>query len=117
VSGELDATRLPELRDALGTDVSEIINTLDNELARAIGQLEKGLEAGRLDAVAQAAHAARNSALMLDAQPLMHALRELETAARSEDLAGARGALPALREVWPALRRRLAAEAQRADRG
>jgi hypothetical protein len=117
VDQEFDPTRLAYLQEALGTGIAEIASTLDTELSRAIAQLEAGLEAGEMEVVAHSAHAARNSALMLDAHPLLGALTELETAARADDVTAAREALPALREAWPALRLRLAAEAERAERG
>jgi len=83
VTGELDLTRLAQLQPLLGSQLPEIVTGLVRELGVAIGELERAVTAGDLDAAARAAHAARNSALMLDARPLLDALRELENAARA----------------------------------
>jgi hypothetical protein len=64
--------------------------------------------------VAAAAHAARNSALMIDAQPVLQVLKQLETCARSADSDGAMAARARLRRAWPRLRRQLE---QAADAG
>jgi hypothetical protein len=113
VEGELDLRRLTELQELLGSDVSEIVATLVREISAATKAIQSGLAEGDLAAAALAAHAARNSALMLDARPMLDALREIETGARDEDLAAARSGLGHLQAVWPALRSRLEAEAER----
>jgi hypothetical protein len=107
VDVELDLHRLAELQELLGTELPEIVATLVGELTRAISGIEAGLEAGDLGAVALAAHAARNSALMIDAQPVLGYLEELETSAREGEAAAASGANERLRASWPALRERL----------
>ena len=73
--------------------------------------IEAGVAAGDL-ATALAAHAARNSALMLDAQPMLDALSETEAAARAPDAAG-RSRAATLRPAWAALSSGLDAERQR----
>jgi len=113
VDAELDLTRLTELQELLGSELSEIVATLVDEITRAVDEIEAGIADGDLRAAALAAHAARNSALMLDAKPTLDALRAIETGARDEDLVIAQEGLERLRSAWPALRRRLQAEAQR----
>jgi HPt (histidine-containing phosphotransfer) domain-containing protein len=108
VSAELDLRRLRELHRHLGTDVSEIVQTLDDELRRALADIEAALVAGDLPAAARAAHAARNSALMIGAAPLLAQLDELESSARAGDLTAARRAQNRVQEHWPALRSELA---------
>lgn len=83
------------------------MQTLVAELNAAVAAIEAGLAAPDLEAVSLAAHAARNSALMIDAQPLLVRLAELESAARRDDLPGARSAQESLRAAWPPLRRKL----------
>ena len=104
MSAELDLRRLEELQRHLGTDVSEIVQTLDAELQRALADIEAALPAGDLTAAARAAHAARNSALMIGARPLLEALGEIETGAREGEPEAVRAGLARLRDCWPALR-------------
>jgi HPt (histidine-containing phosphotransfer) domain-containing protein len=107
VDAELDLTRLTELQQLLGAGLPEIVATLVRELTTAIDAVGAGLDEGDLSAAALAAHAARNSALMIDAQPLLARLHELESSARGDDLNGARAGYERLRDDWPALRTRL----------
>jgi HPt (histidine-containing phosphotransfer) domain-containing protein len=111
VDPELDIGRLSELEELLGAERSVIARTLVTELTAAVRQIDAGLERRDLDEVAAAAHAARNSALMIDAQPLLRVLRQLETCARGEDATGAGEARAGVARVWPRLRRELEAAA------
>jgi hypothetical protein len=107
VSPELDVGRLSELHELLGTEVRAIVRTLVDELTTAVARIDEGLETGDLSEVATAAHAGRNSALMIDAQPVLHELRQIETCARKDEPEGARAARANLRRAWPRLRRQL----------
>jgi hypothetical protein len=107
VESELDLGRLAELQGLLGTQLSEIVTTLLNELGRALRDIDAALGERDLDAVAQAAHAARNSALMIDAQPFLARLGELEASARRLNLTSALAAQTRVTEAWPPLRRSL----------
>ncbi len=111
---EFDLGRLTELEQLLGRGVPEIVGTLVSELTKAMAGIEAGVAAGDLAVAALAAHEARNSALMLNAEPMLNALREIDAAARVPDTERAQTGLDALRSVWNALRARLDAEAQRA---
>lgn len=113
MDAELDLRRLTELQELLGSELTEIVATLIDEITRAVNEIEAGIAGGDLPAAGLAAHAARNSALMLDAKPTLDALNQIEGAARDEDLAVAQGGLERLRRVWPALRRRLEIEAEK----
>ncbi len=104
---ELDLGRLAELEQLLGRRVPEIAGTLVSELTKAMAGIEAGLAAGDLAAAALAAHAARNSALMIDARPLLDCLDALESSARRDDAGGAREAHRRLDETWPPLRAQL----------
>jgi HPt (histidine-containing phosphotransfer) domain-containing protein len=107
VDAELDVSRLSELEELLGTKRAAIARTLVTELSNAVVRIDAGLESGDLSEVAAAAHAARNSALMIDAQPLLRVLRQLETCARGDEPEGAGAAQARLRRVWPRLRSEL----------
>lgn len=107
MDSELDLGRLTELQGFLGTQLSEIVATLLRELGRALQDIDAALAGNDLAAVALAAHAARNSALMIDAQPLLACLGELESCARRLDLTAALRAQQRVTEAWPSLRRSL----------
>ena len=104
MDAELDLNRLAELQQLLGKRVPEIVATLIEEISAALDAIATALHAGDLDAAALAAHAARNSALMIDAQPLLGPLAELETGARHRDPASARTAHTQVTASWPRLR-------------
>jgi hypothetical protein len=111
VSEELDLDRLAELPAALGRELSEIVAILLRELSDAFADLEAAIQIGDLGAAGRAAHSARNSALMIDAQPLLAGLADLEAHVRAGDMTGARIVHGGLRERWPRLRARLTSAA------
>jgi hypothetical protein len=103
-SVELDLERVSRLEQVLGTELSDIIGSLVRNMADTIGQLERALDAGRLEHATQAAHLCRNDALMVGARPLLETLGDVESAAREHQLEPAREALARVREVWPSTR-------------
>jgi HPt (histidine-containing phosphotransfer) domain-containing protein len=111
VSDYFDLTRIVELQDALGPDAESILGSMLRSMAAAIEQIEPALAAGELDEATQAAHRARNDALMLSARPLQEALTELEAATRDYDSARAATALERVQDIWPPTRDELAASA------
>jgi Hpt domain len=115
VGDALDLSQLRELQDLLGADVPEIVATLVRELGAAIERIDAAVAAGDLEAAGLAAHSARNSALMIDARPVLDALGEMELCARRVDAAGVRRSQSSLQLHWPALRAslELAAAAER----
>jgi hypothetical protein len=108
-SQELDLARLAELPAALGRGLPEIVAILLRELTAAFADLAAAVETGDLIAAGRAAHAARNSALMIDAQPLLAGLGDLESHARAGDVPGVRITHDGLRRHWPMLRAQLTA--------
>lgn len=107
VESELDLSRLTQLEELLGTEREAIVRTLMTELTSAVTRIEEGVASGDLAEVAAAAHAARNSGLMIDAQPLLRVLSQVETCARNGDPDGTAAARGRLRRTWPRLRRGL----------
>ena len=85
MNSEFDLGRLAELQRLLGTDLAAIVATLLTELSRALAEIDAALARDDLSAAALGAHAARNSALMIDARPLLGHLGELESSARRDD--------------------------------
>jgi hypothetical protein len=109
---EFDLRRLHELEALLDSKLPAIVTTLIAELAQATDQVQAAIRSGNWAGAAQAAHAGRNSALMLDAGPLLEALGRVELAARDADEAAAAAAGAHLEQVWGALRARLQAAAR-----
>ncbi|MGH2914830.1 MAG: Hpt domain-containing protein [Solirubrobacteraceae bacterium] len=101
---DLDLARLQELPGALGSTLPEIVSVLVSELSRALSDIDDAIAGEDLAAAAHAAHAARNSALMVDARPLLDRLAELERYARRGELPAAVTAHRALGQAWTPLR-------------
>lgn len=101
---ELDLERVANLESILGSDLPEILASLAASMSARIAQAEEALADGRLQDLTQAAHACRNDALMVGAQPLLAALSELEGASRGGRLEDANAAMQRLRYVWPETR-------------
>ena len=112
MSAYFDPARIAELQDILGADTQAILSSMLTSMTGAIEQLEAAMAAGKLDQAIQAAHRARNDALMLSATRLQAALTELEAAARDADEPRMRDALERVRAVWPPTREELAGVAQ-----
>lgn len=115
MTAELDLSRLDRVAELLDTSVPEIVADILEKLTAGIEALDGQLDPDDLEGTAKAAHACRNEALLVSAQPLLHALTALEHAAREEHLADVRAAQVTLAEVWPATRQALAAVAARRD--
>ncbi len=113
MAADLDLSRLTELQRVLGSSVPVIIGRLVTEIDGSLAQVEQAIADGDLVAAAHGAHAARNSALMLDARPMLDALGEIESSARAADHSRAVTGLERLRSVWPECRRALVDEATR----
>jgi HPt (histidine-containing phosphotransfer) domain-containing protein len=112
VSAYFDPARIAELQEVLGADTQAILSSMLTSMTRAIEQLEAAVAAGQLDHAIQAAHRARNDALMLNAARLQAALTELEAAARDADEPRTQDALERVRAVWPPTREELAGVAR-----
>jgi Hpt domain len=104
VSAYVDPTRITQLQEIMGGDAASMVASMRSSLTGAIERVEAAMHAGELNPAVQAAHAARNDALMLGAGQVQEALREFEAAARDADEARAREFLERLREVWPPTR-------------
>jgi hypothetical protein len=91
-SADPDPARLAEIAEKLDQTPAAIAATLRDELLAARAQIDAGLAAEDMVAIGDGAHAARNSALMADATPLLAQLRALEIAADGGDLRAAREA-------------------------
>ena len=90
---ELDLERVAKLESILGSDLPEILASLVASMSARIEQAEEALADDRLADVTQAAHACRNDALMVGAQPMLAALSELEDASRGNRLEDAHAAM------------------------
>lgn len=97
--GDVDTTRLAELAVQLGQEPEAVARRLHDELVAARARIDAGLADGDQVAVGDGAHAARNSALMVGARPLLAGLRAVETAADAGDLPAARAAREQVEDV------------------
>ncbi len=108
MSAYFDPARIAQLQQVLGDEAQAMVTSMLASLTTAIERLEAAMAEGELESAIQAAHAARNDALMLGATQLQAALSDLELAARDFDGARAATALERVRAVWPPTRARLA---------
>jgi HPt (histidine-containing phosphotransfer) domain-containing protein len=115
VERDFDLRRLHELPELLGSELPVIVATLLTELTRTTDQVREAIGSSDWAAAAEAAHAARNSALMLDAGPLLETLARVELAAANADRAAAETARTQLEQTWPALRSGLEAAIRQAS--
>lgn len=104
-----DPARIAQLKEIMGAEAGTMVDSMLASLSGAIERLAAAMAAGELAPAIQAAHAARNDALMLGAAPLQTALSDLEAAARDDDEARARDAFERVRAVWPPTREQIAA--------
>jgi HPt (histidine-containing phosphotransfer) domain-containing protein len=111
VSEYFDPARIAQLEQVLGSESGAMVASMLTTLTGAIERLEMALADGELDAAIQAAHAARNDALMLGAGRLQTALSDLEGAARDADEPRTQNALQCVRQVWRPTRDELASAA------
>ena len=109
MSAYFDPHRIAQIEQVMGVEAGTMVASMLASLTDAIERLEATVARGELDPAVQAAHAARNDALMLAAGPLQAALSDLEAAARDADEPRAAAALERVRAVWPPTRDQLAA--------
>ncbi len=100
MSAYFDPDRIAQLQQVLGDKADSMVASMLASLTGAIERLQATMAAGELESAVQAAHAARNDALMLGADRLQAALSDLELAARDADESRAREALARVQQVW-----------------
>jgi HPt (histidine-containing phosphotransfer) domain-containing protein len=87
--------------EPLEATVPEIVEQLVRSARAGIERIDAAFAADDLRAVAHAAHAVRNDALMFSASALLEALDALEQAARRDERAPTARALRQVHEIWP----------------
>jgi HPt (histidine-containing phosphotransfer) domain-containing protein len=107
MSAQLDAGRIEQLRQAMGSELEEVASRLSHSMSSAIAELEAALRAGELQHARQVAHLVRNDALSVGAGGLLEPLERIESAARDSEPEAARRALDELQRAWPATRAEL----------
>jgi HPt (histidine-containing phosphotransfer) domain-containing protein len=95
------------LRDLLQADLPELVTQLATRISDTLIRLDSALAADDLPAVADAAHSARNEALMLGARRLLTALEAVELHARDQHPQAVREALGRVQVIWPDVRAEL----------
>jgi HPt (histidine-containing phosphotransfer) domain-containing protein len=104
MGSDLDLSRLAELRELLQAEIPELVMQMAIRISDALTRLDAALAADDLPAVADAAHAARNDALMLGTRRLLEALEAVELDARDLESQAAREALARVHLIWPEVR-------------
>jgi len=99
----LDPAILAQLNDALGGEVTGIIEFFLEYLPGQIETLHKALDAGDADTLRREAHSLKGSAGNLGALPLSRLCKELESQAAAHDLAAAQNTLAAIDSEAPRL--------------
>jgi HPt (histidine-containing phosphotransfer) domain-containing protein len=87
--------------------VREIVEQLVRSARAGIEQIDAAFATDDLRAVAHAAHAVRNDALMFSAPALLEALDQLEQASRRDERGPTARALRAVHGIWPAVQAEL----------
>ncbi len=104
----LDAERLAQLRVFDQSEQRAIAGGAVRQIAQQLKLIDAALATGDERSAAQAAHGARNEALIMGALELCEALERLEQDVRRSDQAGARAAARAAHAAWPATREAIA---------
>jgi HPt (histidine-containing phosphotransfer) domain-containing protein len=87
--------------------VPEIVEQLVRSARAGIEQIDAAFATDDLRAVAHAAHAVRNDALMFSAAALLEALDDLERASRRDERAPTARALRRVHAIWPGVQAEL----------
>ena len=106
---QLDQGRLRDLSVFTAAELSEICVGAIGAIEEQIEALARELDEQQLALAAEAAHRARNEALIVGGRELSDAFATLESAARAGELARARAAAQLARDLWPRTRTAIAA--------
>ncbi len=99
----LDAAAIETLRQMLGGDAEslrEMIDAFAEEVPARLAEAHLGIEQGDATLTARAAHTLKSNALTFGALGMANVARQIETTARSGDVAVAAQLLPALERAW-----------------
>jgi HPt (histidine-containing phosphotransfer) domain-containing protein len=111
---ELDPGRLKDLEVFSQQELEEIGRGSIDAISDQLEEIDRALAQQQLMAAGDAAHQARNEALLVGARELGQALQSLEAAARSGRAAEVRKAAVAARALWPQTREAIARATYRA---
>ena len=117
MTAPLDLQRIEELEHVIGGDLATIVAGIARSLQTALDDVARALEGNDLSTAARAAHAGRNDALTIGADPLLAALTDVETASRDSRAGAAGEAFARAESLWPATREALGQAASTPTRG
>jgi HPt (histidine-containing phosphotransfer) domain-containing protein len=100
----LDLDRIDRLRVFSRDELVEIVNEVVGGISTLLDSAADAIEVSDHSTVFQAAHRARNEALVVGARDLIRVLAHLELAAQNGDMAAAGEVLGRVRAAWPASR-------------
>ena len=100
----LDAERLAQLRVFTEAERRQITADVIETVGAQFERLDAAFAGRDLTTAADAAHRARNEALLVGARELCDAFAKVEQASRGGDVRRASGAAQAAKELWPPTR-------------
>ena len=92
----IDLSTFRDLKDLMGPDLGDLIDTYTTETRDVIARLRQALAAGDAEAFRRLAHSIKSSSASLGALSFSQQARDLEMVGKSGDLSGAGPGLDAL---------------------
>jgi HPt (histidine-containing phosphotransfer) domain-containing protein len=105
---QLDAERLRDLQVFNQKELEDIGRRAIDAISQQLDELDRAVGGQDLAAAGEAAHRARNEALLLGARELAEAFQSVEDATRADLGSGAAEAAVAARALWPPTREAIA---------
>jgi HPt (histidine-containing phosphotransfer) domain-containing protein len=105
---QLDAGRLRDLQIFSSSELEEIGRRAIDAISRELDALDRALGDEEFRAAGEAAHRARNEALLVGARELAESFQSVEDAARASQAAAAGQAAATARSLWPPAREAIA---------
>ena len=103
----LDRGAVVALTDMVGGDaelITDLVDVFLEEAPERLGEARSGIETSDATLTGRAAHTLKSNALTFGALDLAEVARQMETAARADDLDAAAEMLPALERAWTEIR-------------
>jgi HPt (histidine-containing phosphotransfer) domain-containing protein len=110
---QLDTERLRDLEIFSQSELEVIGRRAIDEISRHLNAVDDAVAGQDLTVAGEAAHGARNEALLMGARELAEAFQSVEDAARAGDGSGVGEAVGRARALWPSTREAIALATER----